>query len=135
MYCRFVKINVCDFLTFKFFVISEKQKSTRKECFFAFGLPERVCSQARRYRRRYANLRHSASPSCKVELCDKRKTKKHPQGVLFCFWPTRKDSNLRPSESESDALSSCATGRNIKLNAKVKIALKINPSEFATHIF
>ena len=26
-------------------------------------------------------------------------------------WPTRKDSNLRPSESESDALSSCATGR------------------------
>ena len=27
------------------------------------------------------------------------------------FWPTRKDSNLRPSESESDALSSCATGR------------------------
>ena len=29
----------------------------------------------------------------------------------FLFWPTRKDSNLRPSESESDALSSCATGR------------------------
>ena len=29
-----------------------------------------------------------------------------------CFlWPARKDSNLRPSESESDALSSCATGR------------------------
>ena len=30
---------------------------------------------------------------------------------LSNFWPTRKDSNLRPSESESDALSSCATGR------------------------
>ena len=27
------------------------------------------------------------------------------------LWPARKDSNLRPSESESDALSSCATGR------------------------
>ena len=27
------------------------------------------------------------------------------------FWPTRMDSNHRPSESESDALSSCATGR------------------------
>ena len=26
------------------------------------------------------------------------------------FWPTRQDSNLRPSESESDALSSWATG-------------------------
>ena len=31
-------------------------------------------------------------------------------------WPARKDLNLRPSESESDALSSCATGRNIKLS-------------------
>ena len=30
---------------------------------------------------------------------------------LSNFWPARKDSNLRPSESESDALSSCATGR------------------------
>ena len=36
--------------------------------------------------------------------------KKPAQGGLL-FWPTRKDSNLRPSESESDALSSCATGR------------------------
>ena len=32
------------------------------------------------------------------------------QKFLFC-WPARKDLNLRPSESESDALSSCATGR------------------------
>ena len=31
------------------------------------------------------------------------------------FWPARKDSNLRPSESESDALSSCATGRDVSL--------------------
>ena len=30
---------------------------------------------------------------------------------LSFFWPARKDSNLRPSESESDALSSWATGR------------------------
>ena len=41
------------------------------------------------------------------------KTKSTREGC-FLFWPTRKDSNLRPSESESDALSSCATGRNIK---------------------
>ena len=26
------------------------------------------------------------------------------------FWPARRDSNTRPSESESDALSDCATG-------------------------
>ena len=40
-----------------------------------------------------------------------RPTEKPRRAGLFC-WPTRKDSNLRPSESESDALSSCATGRN-----------------------
>ena len=44
----------------------------------------------------------SASPIGKPKGPDKR-------GLLV--WPTRKDSNLRPSESESDALSSCATGR------------------------
>ena len=32
----------------------------------------------------------------------------HPQGVVV-FWCARRDSNPRPSESESDALSSCAT--------------------------
>ena len=31
-----------------------------------------------------------------------------PRGA---FWPARQDSNLRPQESESCALSSCATGR------------------------
>ena len=51
-----------------------------------------------------------AQPSCKVELCDKQR-KKPPHEGWFFLWPTRKDSNLRPSESESDALSSCATGR------------------------
>ena len=42
-------------------------------------------------------------------------------------WPTRKDSNLRPSESESDALSSCATGRyEIEIDSSGK-----KPSEVA----
>ena len=49
---------------------------------------------------------------CKVSLAPSGKQKENPpQGRDFPFWPTRKDSNLRPSESESDALSSCATGR------------------------
>ena len=52
--------------------------------------------------------------------------KKTPQGC-FSFWPTRKDSNLRPSESESDALSSCATGRYL---FKIQVAYA-TPSEFA----
>ena len=45
------------------------------------------------------------------------------------FWPARKDLNLRPSESESDALSSCATGRYIKL---AQIILYHNKSRNAT---
>ena len=40
-----------------------------------------------------------------------KSTKRKSRLRDFSFWPTRKDSNLRPSESESDALSSCATGR------------------------
>ena len=34
-----------------------------------------------------------------------------PSVPPFCVWPTRSDSNRWPSESESDALSSWATGR------------------------
>ena len=30
------------------------------------------------------------------------------------MWYARQDSNLRPSESESDALSSCATGTYVR---------------------
>ena len=42
------------------------------------------------------------------------KIKHQPQGLVFCFWPAQRDSNPRSSESESAALSNCATGRNIK---------------------
>ena len=42
---------------------------------------------------------------------DKSKTGRTPQGSTPRFWPTRQDSNLRPQESESCALSSWATGR------------------------
>ena len=44
----------------------------------------------------------------KKDLTDQYPPKKVQMSEV---WPTRKDSNLRPSESESDALSSCATGR------------------------
>ncbi len=40
----------------------------------------------------------------------RQSNKKRPRYAGPFRWPTRKDSNLRPSESESDALSSCATG-------------------------
>ena len=36
--------------------------------------------------------------------------KRIPEKRVFFFWRTRQDLNLQPSESESDALSSCATG-------------------------
>ena len=55
-----------------------------------------------------------------------------PQGTNFIekttcrnksfFWPARRDSNPRSSESESAALSSCATSGNIKFrNDKVSL--------------
>ncbi len=44
---------------------------------------------------------------------NKRKKTDKDKVLVGHLWPARKDSNLRPSESESDALSSCATGRNI----------------------
>ena len=51
-------------------------------------------------------LAHLRGSYCEVKL-------KNNRAVLrpIIFWPARQDSNLRPSESESDALSSCATGR------------------------
>ncbi len=53
---------------------------------------------------------HSAPP---LFESFERRSKTEAQVCLCLAWPTRKDSNLRPSESESDALSSCATGRCI----------------------
>ena len=49
----------------------------------------------------------------KIMLCLAAQMKKNPSLATWIFWPTRQDSNLRPQESESCALSSCATGRNI----------------------
>ena len=40
----------------------------------------------------------------------KLKRKRNTIGVTLSFWPARRDSNPRSSESESAALSSCATG-------------------------
>ena len=43
-----------------------------------------------------------------------KKAPQHQKGSgAYRIWPTRQDSNLRPQESESCALSSCATGRYI----------------------
>ena len=47
---------------------------------------------------------HSSSP-----LIDKSKEALEIR-VPLCTWYARLDSNQRPSESESDALSNCATG-------------------------
>ena len=74
-----------------------------------FGLPERIFS-----RLRARSLRGSdTTPWChslplRLQILSKKK--KSLIATSF-FWPARKDLNLRPSESESDALSSCATGR------------------------
>ena len=60
-------------------------------------------------------LQGEIAPFASPAKCLKNKVEKRKltQKRKLWDWPTRKDSNLRPSESESDALSSCATGRNI----------------------
>ena len=58
----------------------------------------------------YTALR--AAMICQACGLDKQKQNICFGRQMFCFcWPARQDLNLRPSESESDALSSCATGR------------------------
>ena len=58
-------------------------------------------------------LQREIAPFASPAKCLKNKVEKRKltQKRKLWDWPTRKDSNLRPSESESDALSSCATGR------------------------
>ncbi len=71
----------------------------------------RFGGERRRYRRwRYANAHLDAFASRHV-LRKGRPKAKAPQAGCFCFWPARHDSNVRPQESESCALSSWATGR------------------------
>ena len=94
---------------------SRPNKKTPTSGVFLFGLPERILNPALAWRGQEAPLKHIF---LFVHLALPRifspsqigQQKRHPRGVSF-YWPTRKDSNLRPSESESDALSSCATGR------------------------
>ena len=46
------------------------------------------------------------------------------------FWPTRKDLNLRPQESESCALSNCATGGYFSLSRIITDNQKVVNSFF-----
>ena len=63
--------------------------------------------------RNYIRLRrlHTHYVRLHTNPSDWIKTKGSGIAASFCFWPARTDSNRWPSESESDALSSCATGR------------------------
>ena len=60
--------------------------------------------------------------------------KSHSLLRMAFFWPTRKDLNLRPSESESDALSSCATGREHKKYSTKKPLCKGNAETFYRYL-
>ena len=58
--------------------------------------------------------------------------------LVGLLWPARKDSNLRPSESESDALSSCATGSYcliIILHGQKKVKCFLSHKKFAMILF
>ena len=58
--------------------------------------------------RRISHCKAIFHPPERVDLVDKSSSK-----AAF-VWPARRDLNPRSSESESAALSNCATGRNIK---------------------
>ena len=53
---------------------------------------------------------HIISLLPQLPVSDKIKTASQPEITKMLFWYARLDSNQRPSESESDALSNCATG-------------------------
>ena len=78
-----------------------------------FGLPDRIWSRLRarslRVLTAHRAVIHYAPPSNPQTELKKQQTAKS----VCCFWPARQDLNLRPRESESRALSSCATGRYV----------------------
>ena len=106
------------------FRVGQKKRAPCGGCFCVLNAFEKAFAPERT--RALRAIRCAKSPTCaerlrgnlslrracalrRISCLSGRPIKKHPCGVLF-YWPTRKDSNLRPSESESDALSSCATG-------------------------
>ena len=69
---------------------------------------------------------------------NKRKKTDKDFVLVGLLWPARKDSNLRPSESESDALSSCATGSYcliIILHGQIKVKCFLSHKKFEMILF
>ena len=98
---------------FRWHLNSRLGKAEETRLAVVFGRSKRILNQASSA---FGVLGGIIAPQCAtVPLCTIRAIEQ-PRGEclqhspLGC-WPARKDSNLRPSESESDALSSCATGR------------------------
>ena len=63
------------------------------------------------------------NPSVRTDLVEKKQPLSGRQR-LFLFWPARRDSNPRPSESESAAISSFATGGCADIIAQKKAGSK-----------
>ena len=62
-------------------------------------------------------------PSVRTDLVENKQPLSGRQR-LFLFWPARRDSNPRPSESESAAISSFATGGCADIIAQKKAGSK-----------
>ena len=85
------------------FAQNDVARFTRNDAMFAT-----MCRQAHIIRR---SRHHRATPFniCRRQTSFKQRTFVGRQKRVFC-WPTLRGSNSQPSESESDALSSCAKG-------------------------
>ena len=73
-----------------------------------------MCSFLRAKRTSFGEAKHHARSAHHVPQYGTHRSKKpnlSGRQIRFLCWPTRQDSNLRPQESESCALSSWATGR------------------------
>ena len=113
-------------LTSNSLLLSSRQiPDFRRDYYNTFSLINQGVSRVWHQAAGRCTLTRDEIPTCVVmiyQACglDKQKRNFCLPKVPFC-WPTRKDSNLRPQESESCALSSCATGSYLVIIAQIRV--------------
>ena len=107
-------IHDCVVITYQSFGLDRKKQVF--DLLFS-GLPDRILNLRLRLRFRnaifqliFAQTRQIASDLRGSSSVKTKQKDNEARCTSLSFWPARQDSNLRSQESESCALSSCATG-------------------------
>ena len=127
-FSRFVrKATTVGFKSLRFLCVTKKQKTPQLWCLLFFGPPEvlfaffllstsptAACSQSNFHQRSSLKTVHrtvffTVGFKSLRFLCVTKKQKTPQLWCLLFFWPTRRDLNPHSPESESVALSNCAT--------------------------